>query len=102
MFLVPSRMDTQGVSRGEAMASGLVPVTTDVAAIPEFVDENSGVVVPAEGPAALASALQKLADDPQLFQSLSSGASERVYLQFSLEATILSELDVINRSIDKE
>jgi glycosyltransferase involved in cell wall biosynthesis len=37
---VPSRTDTQGVSRDEAMSSGLVPVTNAVAAIPEFVDDT--------------------------------------------------------------
>ena len=34
IFLCPSRMDTQGVSRDEAMASGLVPITNSVGAIP--------------------------------------------------------------------
>src|SRR5690606_8282186 len=58
VFLCPSRMDTQGVSRDEAMASGLVPVTTAVGAIPEFVDEFSGVVVPPEDARALAEAIK--------------------------------------------
>ncbi len=34
VFLVPTRMDSQGVSRDEAMASGLVIITNSVAAIP--------------------------------------------------------------------
>ncbi|MBN2992439.1 glycosyltransferase [Pseudomonas cedrina subsp. fulgida] len=42
VFLCPSRMDTQGVSRDEAMASGLVPLTSRVGAIPEFVDDACG------------------------------------------------------------
>ena len=37
IFLCPSRMDTQGVSRDEAMASGLVPITNNVGAISEFI-----------------------------------------------------------------
>lgn len=35
-FWFPTRMDTQGVSRDEAMCSGLVPITNKVAAVPEF------------------------------------------------------------------
>ena len=42
--LIPTRADTQGVSRDEAMASGLVPVTNAVAAVPEFVDESCGIL----------------------------------------------------------
>ena len=50
VFLVPSRMDSQGVSRDEAMASGLVPVTTRIAAIPEFVDADCAFLAePEEG-----------------------------------------------------
>jgi len=48
VFLCPTRMDTQGVSRDEAMASGLVVVTSAVAAVPEFVDADSGLLCQAE------------------------------------------------------
>ena len=48
VFLCPSRSDTQGVSRDEAMASGLVPVTNGVAAIPEFVDDSCGILAPSK------------------------------------------------------
>ncbi|MGD7003624.1 glycosyltransferase [Corynebacterium halotolerans] len=95
VFLVPSRMDTQGVSRGEAMASGLVPVTSSVAAIPEFVDEKSGVLTEAEDITGLASALQWIADDPQVFSRLSEGAALRVREQLSFSETVGKEMDLI-------
>ncbi|MBF8647508.1 glycosyltransferase [Pseudomonas pudica] len=78
VFLCPSRMDTQGVSRDEAMASGLVPVTTGVAAIPEFVDKESGFVVEPESAVQLAEALERLYMDQALFSTLSRQAAERV------------------------
>jgi glycosyltransferase involved in cell wall biosynthesis/spore maturation protein CgeB/chromosome segregation ATPase len=78
IFLCPSRMDTQGVSRDEAMASGLVPVTTGVAAIPEFVDEESGFVVEPESAIQLAEALERMYLDQALFSTLSRKAAERV------------------------
>ena len=48
IFIASTRWDSQGVSRDEAMSSGLVPITNSVSAIPEFVDENSGILVPTE------------------------------------------------------
>ncbi|WP_325948643.1 glycosyltransferase family protein [Pseudomonas putida] len=78
VFLCPSRMDTQGVSRDEAMASGLVPVTTGVAAIPEFVDQESGFVVEPESAVQLAEALERIYMDPALFSALSHQAAQRV------------------------
>ena len=54
---------------------GLPLVSTDVGAIGEIVrDGQTGLLVPAGDPAALASALTRLADDPQLRQRLGDGA----------------------------
>lgn len=97
VFLTPSRMDTQGVSRDEAMSSGLVPVTTAVAAIPEFVDENSGILVPSENYIALAQGLEKLYNEPEYFEVLSRNAAQRVRKQSSKEFTIDRELKIINQ-----
>lgn len=92
VFLTPTRMDSQGVSRDEAMASGLVPVTSDVAAIPEFVDETCGFLAPAEDHMALADAIEKLYRDPALFARLSQAAAERVRAQSGFDQTIVREL----------
>ena len=40
VFLCPTRQDAQGVSMCEAMSSGLVPITSNNTAIPEFVKHN--------------------------------------------------------------
>ena len=92
VFLCPSRWDSQGVSRDEAMASGLVPVTTNVAAIPEFVDETCGMVVPPEDPQALADAIAQLVENPGLFTNLSSAAAQRVRKQSAIDRIISAEL----------
>lgn len=96
IFLVPTRMDSQGVSRGEAMSSGLVPVTNTVAAIPEFVDSSSGVLVNGEDYISMAARIIDLIDDPNEFLLLSKSASERVQLQCSFENTIAKETKLIN------
>jgi glycosyltransferase involved in cell wall biosynthesis len=84
VFLVPSRMDTQGVSRDEAMSSGLVPITTSVAAIPEFVDGASGFLVPPDDSRAIADAIAHLREHPEIFSQLSRGAAERVRRQSAM------------------
>lgn len=58
IMLVPTRMDSQGVSRDEAMSSGLAPVTSRVAAVPEFVDESCGFLAPPEDHIALPTRLK--------------------------------------------
>lgn len=95
IFLVPTRMDTQGVSRDEAMASGLVPVTSAVAAIPEFTDEMCAICAPAEDSFALAEGIRRLYRDPQLFLKMSENAAVRVREQSSKQLTINKELSLI-------
>lgn len=92
IFLVPTRMDSQGVSRDEAMSSGLVPITNNVAAIPEFVDENCGMLVDEEDYVGLAESIKALYQDPQYFLQLSQSAAERVKKQSGREETIMKEL----------
>lgn len=75
VFLVPTRGDTQGVSRDEAMASGLVPVTTDAGSVSEFVDGSCAFVCPPEDAGALASALVDIAADPVRFKRMSTAAN---------------------------
>jgi glycosyltransferase involved in cell wall biosynthesis len=95
VFLCPTRMDAQGVSRDEAMSSGLVPVTSAVAAVPEFVDASCGFLAPPEDHEALAEAIATLYRDPQRFQRLSQAAAQRVRAQSGYDQTIRRELEVI-------
>ena len=68
--LCPTRMETQGVSRNEAMSSGLVPITNAVAAIPEFVDDSCGILAPSEDAEAMAHGIARLFAKPDTFASL--------------------------------
>uniref|UniRef100_UPI0025FA2C66 glycosyltransferase family 4 protein n=1 Tax=Sulfurovum sp. TaxID=1969726 RepID=UPI0025FA2C66 len=54
LFLSPTRMDSQGVSRDEAMSSGLVSLTNNITAIPEFVDRSCAILADADDHEALA------------------------------------------------
>jgi spore maturation protein CgeB/glycosyltransferase involved in cell wall biosynthesis len=96
VFLCPTRMDAQGVSRDEAMSSGLVPVTNAVAAIPEFVDAQCGCLAPDEDHLELARAIEALHADAERFLMLSAAAAQRVRSQSGLDQTIRRELALID------
>lgn len=92
IFLTPTRWDSQGVSRDEAMASGLVPVTNAVSGVPEFVDASCAITAPAEDAAGLAAGIAQLVEDPQRFLAMSRAASERVRAQSASDAMVEREL----------
>ncbi|MGX9935247.1 glycosyltransferase [Advenella kashmirensis] len=95
LFLVPSRMDTQGVSRDEAMSSGLVPITNRIAAIPEFVDETCGILASPESPTELADGIKQLYLNAELFTRMSQLAMEKVRSISGFENTIRHEIELI-------
>ena len=95
VFLVPSRMDSQGVSRDEAMSSGLVPVTNRVAAIPEFVDPSCGFLADPQDAQGLARAIATLYHDPAMFEAMSAAAAQRVRGQSGYEQTVARELTLL-------
>jgi glycosyltransferase involved in cell wall biosynthesis len=100
IFLVPTRLDTQGVSRDEAMASGLVPVTNAVSAVPEFVDDECGALAPADDPQALADAIWAMVADPGLYLSRSIAAADRVRRQSGQDRVIPAELALLTQAAD--
>lgn len=94
LFLCPTRMDAQGVSRDEAMASGLVPITNAVAAIPEFVDDKCGLLARPDNAEDMAELIALVVKDSALFEKLSSSAAERVLAQTASNIIIGSELSL--------
>ncbi|WP_309081895.1 glycosyltransferase family 4 protein [Zhihengliuella sp.] len=90
--LVPSRLDTQGVSRDEAMACACVPVTNAVAAIPEFVDGTESVLAPAEDVQAMADGIAALLDDPAEYLRRSRRAVANVRGRSLPDRTVEREL----------
>jgi glycosyltransferase involved in cell wall biosynthesis len=95
IFITPTRMDSQGVSRDEAMSSGMVPITTNVTAIPEFVDNECGMLVEGEDWEGMANAILTLVENPELFIRLSRSAAKRVRNQTGSNIVIQQEIDLI-------
>lgn len=75
VFLCPTRFDTQGMSMCEAMSSGLVPITSLRAAIPEYVmDDVTGIVTTSVD--GIVDALIALASDPATYLRMSAAAAD--------------------------
>jgi glycosyltransferase involved in cell wall biosynthesis len=73
----------------EAMACGVAVVATDVSGTNELVVVGeTGLLVPVADPAALARALARLLDDPELRSRLGAGGRRRMEERFSLEAML--------------
>jgi glycosyltransferase involved in cell wall biosynthesis len=71
------------VSLMEAMAAGAPVVSTRVSGIPELIeDEREGLLVPERDPHALAGALRRLLDDPDLGARLALAARGKVEREF--------------------
>lgn len=94
IFLCPTRMDAQGVSKDEAMASGLIPVTNGVTAIPEFVDPHCGILAAAEDYKAMAEGIRYIYLDPEKFRSMSQAAAARARRQVAKEHIIMKEISI--------
>lgn len=95
LFLVPTRLDSQGVSRDEAMSSGLVPVTNAVTAIPEFTDETCAVLAPAEDSKFMAEEILRIFENPEQFLSMSKCAAERARAQCDEMNTVRREAEML-------
>ncbi|MEG1142195.1 MAG: glycosyltransferase [Clostridia bacterium] len=95
IFLVPTRFDTQGVSRDEAMSSGLVPVTNKVAAVPEFIDDSCAMIVEKDDYKGIANAIEYLYLNPNVFIEKSKNASIHSKKISGYENTINKEIELI-------
>jgi glycosyltransferase involved in cell wall biosynthesis len=89
IFVFPSLAEGFGIALAEAMAAGVPVVTTAVDGLAELVeDEVDGLVVPPRDASALADALLRLIDDPELRSRLAARARRTVAERFTPEIAI--------------
>lgn len=100
VFLCPSRMDTQGVSRDEAMSSGLVPIVSDVGAVTEFVDETCSYITQPESALEIAHAIIDLYNNPSVFLQKSASTQKNLYNR-TIGNIIVKEVALINEDNGK-
>lgn len=98
IILVPSRWESQGLTCGEGMSSGLVPITTNVTALPEFIDDSCGYLCEANNPSILADAIGHCVKNPTIFMAKSENAAKRAQKQCGEANTILKELEIFKNN----
>jgi glycosyltransferase involved in cell wall biosynthesis len=99
--VTPSRwQEPLGLVAIEAMAAGTPVVATRVGALPEVVEHGqTGVVVDAGDPAALAEALDRLLADPDLRRRYGAAGRERAR-DFTASATVPRIIDSYRRALN--
>lgn len=96
IFVFPTRWDTFGIAAIEAMAAGLPIVASDLNALPEIViDGDSGVLVPQDDAAALAQAIDRLGQNPELRRKMGAEGRRLAEHRFDLSQNVRRLLQVM-------
>ena len=99
LFVQPSIYEGFGLSLLEAMAAGLPSVASRVGGIPEVIEDgHTGLLVPPQDPAALASAIIRLLGDRDGARRLGEAAAGRARDKYSL-ARVAARVDELYRDI---
>jgi glycosyltransferase involved in cell wall biosynthesis len=101
VFVLPSLLEGFGLVLLEAMASGLPVIATNVDGIREvIVDGESGILVPPKNPRAIAKAILRIIESPELTKNLVEEGIKRSKL-FDLQEHIM-KLDNLYNSLLRE
>jgi glycosyltransferase involved in cell wall biosynthesis len=93
----PTRVDSMGCSSLEGVCSGLVLVSSNTSAVPEFTSPSYGTLSDdIENPASYAAIIEDLYNNPDRFLELSKKMSEDISSKFSREIILAKELEFFN------
>lgn len=102
IFALASFAEGVPVALMEAMAMEIPCVSTRIAGIPELIrDGLDGLLVPASSVEALASALERLIDDPSLRRSLGAAGSKRALELYNLPLNVGLLARVLRENVPK-
>lgn len=93
IFLCPTRQDAQGVSMCEAMSSGLVPISSNNTAIPEFLPEKFNLAF--SSPQEAAKRIIEIIRKPEEYTTLSRSVSTFIREKCSVRETTNRELELM-------
>ena len=102
VYLLPSRFEAFPVTVQEAMQAGVPVVATEVGSIREAIDdEETGLIVPVGDVAALATAVARLRDDPELRGAMARRAAEVGRARFDVDEAVRSWEDLYRRVVNE-
>jgi glycosyltransferase involved in cell wall biosynthesis len=100
IFLNTTQVDNTPLSVMEAMALGLAVVSTNVGGIPYLVeDAKEGLLVAPNDVEAMAAAVVRLVEDPELFKSITTAARQKVE-QFDWEVVKHQWVELIEHTVN--
>lgn len=103
IFALPSLAEGIPLTVLEAMASAVPVVATRVGGNPEIVvDGVTGVLVPSQDVAALAGALERYIDAPELRRQHGRAGRARILAEFSVRATVEQYLALYDRLLARQ
>lgn len=94
VFLSPTRMDAQGVSMCEAMASGLLTVSNDNTAIPEFLTHGINGIL-GKSPKEMADRIYKVCNDEYIYSKLTKNGRDSME-QIDIKKTVEKEISILS------
>lgn len=77
LFVLPTRNEGSCNAISEALACGLPVISSDVPAIREQLDESVSILIDPQNERSIASAIQRLSNDAQLYEKMSESALDR-------------------------
>lgn len=96
IILIPTRQDSQGVSMCEAMSSGLVPITSNNTAIPEFTNSDNAYLT--NNIDDIKQALIDIYNNPKKFLNMSLNASTFITNKCSSTIILDKEIKIIEEN----
>lgn len=99
-FVLLSDFEGQPVALMEAMATGLVPICTNISSgIPELIiNEESGLLINDRN-SDLIAAVKRLLEDPILWKQISNNALNKAIGEYSIDATTKKWIDFLNELV---
>jgi glycosyltransferase involved in cell wall biosynthesis len=94
ILLIPTRQDAQGVSMCEGISSGLVAVTSNNTAIPEYVSNEYGYLC--NDINSYVEAIDEMYKNPEIF-IIKSSNTNKLRDRISEDKTLKSEIDLIRK-----
>lgn len=102
LFVLPTLADGLPNAALEAAASGLPIVASPVGGLSDVVvNDETGLLVPAGDPAALAAALTRLVDDPDFRRRLGASGRARAVARFDARTNAARLLDLVQALTDR-